>query len=225
MSQNPNEPTNPYGQYENQHGGSWQNDAATSGDQNQQGSAGESNQQNPAGAQGQQGTNDQYGSYNQNPGQQNYNQQNYNQQNYNQQNYGNTGGAQPTFDAYGNPIPQDAKTMAVLSHLSSVLGTLLSAGFLSFIGPLIFWFVYKDRPEYSFVRAASAGAFNFNIAMWFINIATVFLCIITFGLFLVVAWFIWALTGIAMIVFHIIGAVKANRGEIYNYPFQIKLLK
>lgn len=138
---------------------------------------------------------------------------------------GGFGGQQQTFDAYGNPIPSDAKMIAVLSHLSSLVATVLSATFLSFVAPLIFWFIYKDKPGYAFVRVASAGAFNFNFTMWVINMAAWLVILITFGIAAIFMWIVFLATTIAMLVFHIIAAVKANNGEVYNYPMQIRILK
>lgn len=186
--------------------------------------------------------NEQPGQFTQQPGnagfggqqssQQQYGQQGYGQQWQNQQphpaqfnQHGGFGGQQQTFDAYGNPIPSDAKMIAVLSHLSSLVATVLSATFLSFVAPLIFWFIYKDKPGYAFVRVASAGAFNFNFTMWVINMAAWLIIVITFGIAAVFMWIVFLATTIAMLVFHIIAAVKANNGEVYNYPMQIRILK
>lgn len=115
--------------------------------------------------------------------------------------------------------------IAVLSHLSSLVATVLSATFLSFVAPLIFWFIYKDKPGYAFVRVASAGAFNFNFTMWVINMVAWLVIVITFGIAAVFMWIVFLATTIAMLVFHIIAAVKANNGEVYNYPMQIRILK
>ena len=40
-------------------------------------------------------------------------------------------------------------------------------------------------------------------------------------------WFlVVSVTGILMIIFHILGAIAANRGEMYDYPMTfIKILK
>jgi uncharacterized Tic20 family protein len=35
---------------------------------------------------------------------------------------------------------------------------------------------------------------------------------------------VWAVVNIIAIVCHIIGAVKANRGEVYPYPMKISVL-
>lgn len=143
--------------------------------------------------------------------------------------YGQPGSAQPgfgqpVFDAYGNQIPSDAKSMALFAHLSGLIALVVTGSFLNFIGPLIFWFIYKDKPGYQFVRHAAAGAFNFSFTMWIVNVVAWVLTFVTFGIagfFTVPAIIaVWA----ALIILHIIAAVKANNGEVYNYPMTIKIL-
>lgn len=129
-----------------------------------------------------------------------------------------------SFDAYGQPIPSDARTMAVLSHLSTVVILLLTAGWLSILGPLVFWLIYRNRNGYQFVRVASAEAFNFNALVWIINIAAWILVFVTLGVGIVIALPVWLVVNVAAFVFHIIGAVKANKGEIYRYPLKISIL-
>lgn len=138
----------------------------------------------------------------------------------------NSNGQQPAqaFDAYGNPIPSDAKAMATLAHLSGLLGLVLTASFASFIGPLVFWFIYKDRPGYAFVRVAAAGAFNFSFTLWLIYIATILVTVLTFGFAGIFTWVIFLAIGVALVVLHILAAIKANQGEVYTYPMTIKLL-
>lgn len=131
----------------------------------------------------------------------------------------------PDFDAYGNPIAPDAKTMSVISHLSSLVLYVITASTLSFAGPLIFWFIFKNKPGHQFTTVNSARAFNFNFTMWIINIAAGLLAIITLGLALPISGLVWAATTVLVFIFHIIGAVRASRGEVYNYPMQIKILK
>ncbi|WP_178946095.1 DUF4870 domain-containing protein [Kocuria sp. TGY1127_2] len=142
---------------------------------------------------------------------------------------GSPGGPGPgpqdrSFDAYGNRIPSDARTMAVLSHLSTLVILLISAGWLSILGPLVFWFIYKDKPGYQFVRVSSAEAFNFNALVWIVNIAAWILVIVTFGVGIVIALPVWVVVNVVAFVCHIIGAVKANKGEIYRYPMKISIL-
>ena len=117
------------------------------------------------------------------------------------------------------PIPADAKNMAVVSHLSSLGAMLLTANTLSIIAPLIFWFIYKDKPGYGFTRESTRRAFNFNFNLWLINSASIVLTIVTLGLAGILVPVVLLITGAMMLIFHILGAIAASRGEIYDYPF------
>ncbi|WP_423447383.1 DUF4870 domain-containing protein [Kocuria sp. KSNUG] len=118
--------------------------------------------------------------------------------------------------------PQDdEKTVAVLTHLSSPIAAIISVGWLSFLGPLIVWFIYKDKSP--FLRQAAAGAFNFNASLWLINLIG-WICVFTvvlspLGFLLIAAYWIM------LFVFHIIAAVKAGGGKAYRYPMQLPILR
>ncbi|MGE3289307.1 MAG: DUF4870 domain-containing protein [Pseudonocardia sp.] len=108
---------------------------------------------------------------------------------------------------------------AILAHLSAPIAALLSAGWLSLLGPLLVWLVKKDDP---YARRAAAGAFNFNLAFWLLYLLSWLLIITVVGavvgipllvvLFLVSAWC------------HIKGAIRAANDQPYDYPFQIRVL-
>ena len=118
--------------------------------------------------------------------------------------------------------PQDdEKTVAVLTHLSSPIAAIISVGWLSFLGPLIVWFIYKDKSP--FLRQAAAGAFNFNVSLWLLNLIG-WICVFTvvlspLGFLLIAAYWIM------LFVFHIIAAVKAGGGKAYRYPMQLPILR
>lgn len=123
----------------------------------------------------------------------------------------------------GQPVPVDSehRTAAALAHASSLIAMVISAGWLSFVGPLVMWLIYKDRSP--FVRQAAAGSFNFNLSMWLINIVG-WICIITIigiplGLILL------AVSFLGQIIAHVIGTLRATKGESMNYPLQIKVLR
>ena len=90
------------------------------------------------------------------------------------------------------------------------------------LGPLIIWFIYKDRS--AMVRHASAGAFNFNVSFWVVNVLALILAFVTFGIGLVLAIPVWLITFVVAAIAHIKGALRASRGERYEYPFQIRIL-
>ena len=133
-------------------------------------------------------------------------------------------GAGPLGTPYGQqmvPVTTEDRTAAALAHASSLIAMVISAGWLSFVGPLVAWLIYKDRSP--FVRQAAAGSFNFNLSMWLINIVG-WICIITIigiplGLILL------AVSFLGQIIAHVIGTLRATKGESMNYPLQIKVLR
>ena len=140
-------------------------------------------------------------------GQQGHSQQGYGQ-NYGQPGYGQNSG-QPGYGQAGpyQPNPQEHQP-AMLAHLLAV--------FLGWIGALIIYMMKKD--ESAFVRHHAVDALNMSIAVAIIMVGGVLISIVTcgFGAFLAVpvmlGWWI------ASLVFGIIAAMAANRGEWYRYP-------
>lgn len=142
----------------------------------------------------------------------------YGQQPYGQPQYGYPPyGQQP----YGQQPSGDDRTIAVIAHLSPLAGIVLSVGTVSWLAPLIVWFVWRDRGP--LIRNAAASAFNFNLTVWVVGVIA-FVCFIT--VFLIpVALVLWAGAFIAQLVLSIKGAVAANRGEVYRYPLQVPILR
>lgn len=120
------------------------------------------------------------------------------------------------------PVATDAdRTPAALAHASSLIAMVISAGWLSFVGPLIMWFLYKDRSP--FVRQAAAGSFNFNLGLWVMSIVGWIFIITVIGI--PIGLILLAVSFIGQIVGHIVGTMRATKGETMNYPFQIKILR
>lgn len=115
----------------------------------------------------------------------------------------------------------EERSMAVIAHLSTLAAALLSAGWLSIVGPLVVWALYKDKS--GFVRGAAAGAFNFNLVIWAITLVgwVLFFTIVGIPLAIIA----WAVAFVASLYFHITAAVRANRGESYRYPWGITVLR
>lgn len=127
----------------------------------------------------------------------------------------------PPSGEWSQPVPGgDDRTIAVLAHLSPLIAMVVSVGWLSFLGPLIAWLIWRDRGP--LVRNAAASAFNFNITVWLANIAG-WVCFFTIIL-IPVAIVLWVVAWIAQIVLSILGAVRASRGEVYRYPLQVPIL-
>lgn len=113
---------------------------------------------------------------------------------------------------YSAPTPQplspaDEKLWAMLIHLGGII--------LWFLPSLIGHLVLKDRGP--FVRDHTRWALNFQITMAIGWIASVIVPVIG-GL-------VGFAVGVVVIVFSIIAAVAANRGQFYKYPLAIEFIK
>ena len=125
-------------------------------------------------------------------------------------------------DPYGQqPLPTaEERTASILAHLSAIIAAVVSAGWLSIVGPLVVWAIYKDRSPLA--RQAAVGAFNFNLAIWAAFVVG-WICLFTIIL-IPVAILLWLVAGVTALVCHIQGAIRASHDEPYTYPFQIRVL-
>lgn len=105
------------------------------------------------------------------------------------------------------------RTLALLTHLSGIL--------FGFIVPLVMWLVHKDRADKGFLNDQSKEALNFNITLLIIYAGLFVLTVITLGLASPLYFLVWVVS----IVFFVIAAMKANNGELYRYPFALRLIK
>jgi uncharacterized Tic20 family protein len=110
---------------------------------------------------------------------------------------------------------KDARTWAMVAHLSALVGLL---GVPTLLGPLVVWLIKKD--QMAFVDDQGKEALNFHLTFLFAALACVPL-IFCFGLGIVILIGL----GIVALVFAIIAAVKANEGIPYRYPLTLRLIK
>ena len=122
--------------------------------------------------------------------------------------------SQPPQPPYGGPQaaqplnPNDEKLWATLLHVGGI--------FFSFLPALIGYLILKDRGP--FVRAHAATALNFQITIALAYVVGSVLSIVGIGLLiLLAAW-------VVDVIFSIIAAIKANKGEWYTYPLAIKFV-
>ena len=113
-------------------------------------------------------------------------------------------------------INKDARMWAMICHLAGLAGIILPASG-NIVAPLIIWQVKKDNNP--FIDEQGKEAVNFQISMSIYFIASLILCFICVGAFLVVA------TIIVFFVFMLIAAVKVNNGYHYRYPLTIRFIK
>lgn len=101
--------------------------------------------------------------------------------------------------------PSDERLWATLIHIGGIL--------FGFLPALIGYLVLKDRG--AFIRAHTATALNFQLTMLIASVVG------ALTLFFIIGFFILAAVSIIIIVFSIIAALAANRGEQYRYPLSI----
>ena len=105
--------------------------------------------------------------------------------------------------------PADERLWATLVHVGGI--------FFGFIPALVVYLVLKDRGP--FIRAHSATALNFQLTMLIAQVVSAVLWIVFIGMFLSIA------VSIVTLIFSIIAAVRANRGEWYTYPLSITFVR
>lgn len=104
--------------------------------------------------------------------------------------------------------PADQRLWATLTHVGGIL--------FSWLAPLITYLVLKDRG--AFVRAHTATALNFQLTLLIAYVVGVITALLLVGyLIMLAAW-------VASIVFGIMAAIAANKGEFYTYPVAIKFV-
>ncbi len=103
-------------------------------------------------------------------------------------------------------LSDDDKLWAMLAHLSGLIG-------LSFVGPLVIWLVKKDTS--AFVENQAKEALNFQLAMLLASLVATATCVGVALLPVII---------VGGIVYAIIGGMAANRGEVYQYPYTIRMI-
>jgi uncharacterized Tic20 family protein len=113
-------------------------------------------------------------------------------------------------------IPREARKWAMICHIIALVGILGNGiGFL--LGPLIVWLLKKE--DHPFIDEQGKESVNFQITMFLVAFVSAILCLLLIGFaFLFIVAFV-------MTIFPIIGAVKANEGAHYRYPFCIRFIK
>ena len=107
------------------------------------------------------------------------------------------------------------RNWAVFCHFGGFAG-LLVPGIGHVLAPLVLWMLRRDESAY--VDHHGREALNFQISMtlyWIVAAALVWL-LIGFLLLLVV--------GVVHFVFMVLASYAASRGELYRYPFTLRLV-
>jgi len=116
----------------------------------------------------------------------------------------------------------DSNNWAMGAHLSA-LSSLIGVPFGMVLGPLVVWLI--KRRDDPFAERHAREALNFNISVTIYEIvlvvAGIVLLIVLIGIFLLIAA---ALVFVAWLVLTIIAAVRASRGEEYQYPLTLRFV-
>ena len=101
------------------------------------------------------------------------------------------------------------QSIGVIPHVLNI--------FTGFLGPLIMYFIVEDKDKFAKDNCKTALNWAFSSMIYYVISAILILVFI--GIFL-----IWALY-IMTVVFSIMAAVKASKGEVWKYPMSIQFFK
>ncbi len=104
--------------------------------------------------------------------------------------------------------PAESRQWAMLAHVGGIV--------LGFVGPLIVMLVFGPRD--GFTRDQAVESLNFQITLL---IGYIIGTILTAIIILPVGLLVW----VVGLVFAIMGAQTANKGQSYRYPFALRVVK
>lgn len=112
-------------------------------------------------------------------------------------------------------VTPEQRQMGMFLHLSQLANLLLFP--IGIILPIVLWQTQKEKMPA--LDAHGKMVINWMISMTIYMVISFILMIVLVGFLMV------GIVGILGIVFPIIGGIKANNGELWNYPLAIKFLK
>ena len=112
--------------------------------------------------------------------------------------------------------PSEERTMGTLAHAIPLVAMVVSAGTLGFVASLILYLIYKDRGP--FVRENAANSLNIQITTGIVLLVSIPL------MFVLIGFLTFVIALVVAFVLHLIGALKANRGEWWRPPMTLRLV-
>ena len=113
------------------------------------------------------------------------------------------------------PWTMELSSYCMLMHLSQFAGIIVPFGGIAL--PIIMWATNKDKS--SIIDQHGKNILNWMISFYiYVSISAILILLIV-GIFALIALCLVA------VIFAIIGAVKANNKEIFNYPLTIQFIK
>ncbi|MFC3093190.1 DUF4870 domain-containing protein [Alteromonas sediminis] len=113
------------------------------------------------------------------------------------------------------PWGMEQGTFLTLMHLSQLAGYLIPYAGLAL--PVIMWATNKDDSE--LIDRHGKVILNWMITMIIASVVCYIL------MFVLIGFLGFAILAVVNLVFVIVGAVKASQGELWTYPFSLKIIK
>ena len=105
--------------------------------------------------------------------------------------------------------------MGMFLHLSQLLNIIIP--FAGVVAPVVLWQIKKDEMP-------ALDAHGKMVANWMIS-SLIYIAVSFVLTFVLIGILGFIAIGIMGVVFPIIGGIKANNGELWEYPLTIKFLK
>ncbi len=112
-------------------------------------------------------------------------------------------------------VSKEERTWALFCHISALALFVFPLG--NIIAPLVIWLIKKD--ELPMVDDQGKESVNFQLSMTLYAIAAGLLSLVLIGIPLLIALAVFWLVEV------IIATVRANEGERFRYPLNLRLIK
>lgn len=117
---------------------------------------------------------------------------------------------------YAGPLTTpEERQMGLFLHLSQLANVVIFP--LGIILPIVIWQMQKDKMP-------ALDAHGKEAVNWMIS-ETIYLVVSIILVFFLIGIIILPIVALLGIIFPIIGAVKANNGELWHYPMSVRFIK
>ena len=121
----------------------------------------------------------------------------------------------PSSDMAPQDDDQQTRQWCMFLHFSTLLGFVLPIAGL--VAPIIIWQVKKN--EMPVIDVHGKIVLNWIISLVIYGVAGFFLTMVLIG------FIILPVLAVLALIFAIIGGIKANNGEVWDYPLTIRFVK
>jgi uncharacterized protein len=131
------------------------------------------------------------------------------------------GGYPPQGGYAGAPVAgfanSEDKTWALVAHFGGAAGMFLGAGCGGWVAPLVALLARGNQSPV--VRQHAVNALNFQILWSIIGVVGwVLVCVL-------IGFVVWLAAMVIGIVFGVIAGLRANEGQLYQYPMSVSMIK